>query len=78
MHRYVGFGDADPDVRRMLERCARGAQRTGLRPEQLLVAMRDIYKARPGRADGAAPVDGDPELFRLIGMALDAYYAEQR
>jgi hypothetical protein len=71
------MADADRDTRSqdLVHRCASAARRDGLRPEQLLVAIRDAWRAEPARQE-TAPEDYDRLLTTLINAVLDAYYAK--
>lgn len=71
--------DAAPDQRRELraslqEICAE-ARRAGLRAEQLLVLIKDVWSALPAGLSRVQSVHGDERLNYVISTCVDEYYA---
>jgi hypothetical protein len=70
--------DAAPDQRRELrsslrEICAE-ARRAGLRAEQLLVLIKDVWSAMPAGISRVQSVHGDDRLNYVISTCVDEYY----
>jgi hypothetical protein len=70
--------DAAPEQRRELrdslrEICAE-ARRAGLRAEQLLVLIKDVWSAMPAGISRVQSVHGDDRLNYVISMCVDEYY----
>jgi hypothetical protein len=51
------------------------ARQRGLRAEQLLIAVKEIWAKEPMARDIARNAGGTPFLTQIVTMALDAYYA---
>lgn len=51
------------------------ARQRGLRAEQLLIAVKEIWFNEPIARDIARHAGGTPFLTQVVTMALDAYYA---
>lgn len=51
------------------------ARQRGLRAEQLLIAVKEIWANEPIARDIARNAGGTPFLTQVVTMALDAYYA---
>ena len=51
------------------------ARQRGLRAEQLLIAVKEIWFDEPIARDIARNASGTPFLTQVVTMALDAYYA---
>jgi hypothetical protein len=70
--------DAAPEQRRELrgslrEICAE-ARRAGLRAEQLLVLIKDVWSAMPAGISRVQSVHGDDRLNYVISTCVDEYY----
>ena len=70
--------DAAPEQRRELrdslrEICAE-ARRAGLRAEQVLVLIKDVWSAMPAGISRVQSVHGDDRLNYVISMCVDEYY----
>ena len=71
--------DAAPEQRRELRGSLREicveARRAGLRAEQLLVLIKDVWSAMPAGIARVQSVHGDDRLNYVISMCVDEYYA---
>ena len=71
--------DAAPDQRRELRASLReicgDARRAGLRAEQLLVLIKDVWSAMPVGISRVQSVHGDERLNYVISTCVDEYYA---
>jgi hypothetical protein len=65
-------GPLDADA---LRRCAFAAHRAGIRAEEMVVALREVWRAQE---DVPHPTFRDSRLTQLVDAALDAYYADSR
>jgi hypothetical protein len=64
-----------PDLRVELRRVCEDARRSGLRAEQLLVLIKDVWSTLPAAASRAPTVHGDERLNYVISTCVDEYYA---
>lgn len=74
--------DAAPEQRRELraalrEVCA-DAKRAGLRAEQLLVLIKEVWSALPAGISRVQTMRGDERLNYVISTCVDEYYGEPR
>ena len=70
--RLQSLADRSRDVSEELRLCAREARQKGTKPEEIVVALRTAWREFVN-PDSRAP---DPRLIQLIGLALDAYFAD--
>lgn len=72
--------DAAPEQRRELRSALRevcvDARRAGLRAEQLLVLIKDVWSALPAGISRVQTVHGDERLSYVISTCVDEYYGE--
>ena len=76
--RYVNDGDDSRELRDALRRAAEEAREKGIRPEHLLVALKEIWYSLPELAEMARASRQHEQqrlLQRLIAHCLDQYYA---
>jgi hypothetical protein len=74
--------DAAPEQRRELRAALRDvcadARRAGLRAEQLLVLIKDVWSGLPAGISRVQTVRGDERLNYVISTCVDEYYGEPR
>ena len=74
--------DAAPEQRRELRAALRDvcaeARRAGLRAEQLLVMIKDVWAGLPAGISRVQTVHGDERLNYVISTCVDEYYGEPR
>jgi hypothetical protein len=71
----LSVADTDPrTLARRIRRCAEAALNAGLSSEQLLVTLRDAWRAHAGE-ESRPPDKYDPKLTRLIDASLTVYFA---
>jgi hypothetical protein len=63
-----------PDLRTALRRVSEDARRSGLRAEQLLMLIKDVWATHPVAASRAPSVHGDARLNYVITTCVDEYY----
>jgi hypothetical protein len=61
-------------LREELRAVCEDARQRGLRAEQLLIAVKEIWANEPIARDIARNAGGTPFLTQIVTMALDAYY----
>jgi hypothetical protein len=61
-------------LREELRAVCEDARQRGLRAEQLLIAVKEIWANEPIARDIARNAGGTPFLTQVVTMALDAYY----
>jgi lambda repressor-like predicted transcriptional regulator len=61
-------------LREELRAICEDARQRGLRAEQLLIAVKEIWANEPIARDIANNAGGTPFLTQVVTMALDAYY----
>ena len=61
-------------LREELRAICEDARQRGLRAEQLLIAVKEIWANEPIARDIARNAGGTPFLTQVVTMALDAYY----
>jgi Asp-tRNA(Asn)/Glu-tRNA(Gln) amidotransferase A subunit family amidase len=74
--RYIGDGDDSRELREALRRAAEEARAKGMRAEQLLIALKDVWHSLPALARLSRRDEQQRLLQRLITHCLDQYYAE--
>jgi hypothetical protein len=62
------------DLRMALREICVEARRAGLRAEQLLVMIKDVWSAMPSEIARVQSVHGDDRLNYVISMCVDEYY----
>jgi hypothetical protein len=72
--RFVKDGDDSTELRDALRRAAEEAREKGLRAEQLLVALKEIWYALPELARPARHDEHQRLLQRVITHCIDQYY----
>jgi hypothetical protein len=72
--------DAAPEQRRELRSALRevcvDARRAGLRAEQLLVLIKDVWSALPAGISRVQTMRGDERLSYVISTCVDEFYGE--
>ena len=64
-----------PDLRVALRQICSDARRSGMRAEQLLVLIKDVWSGLPGALSSAPSVHGDERLNYVISTCVDEYYS---
>jgi hypothetical protein len=80
--RAITVGLDDRDSIASLQQCVRAARVRGTRTEEVVLALRTVwYDTKPDSRWASTPAvralrdaTPNPELLRLIGIALDAYF----
>lgn len=72
--RYVGDGHDSDELRGALRRAAEEAREKGIRPEHLLIALKEIWSSLPELQRAARRQGHQQLLHRLIAHCLDEYY----
>jgi hypothetical protein len=72
----VGAGAPGEDVAAALARCAREARAAGLKSEQLVVTLRELWNETSGHSLRRRPDAHATTLTRLVDIALTAYYRD--
>lgn len=66
--------DADHRLRPALSQVCRDARHAGLRAEQLLVLIKEVWSALPAGLSHVQSVHGDERLNYVISVCVDEYY----
>lgn len=78
---HLQNADAPPSMRRELRAGLRqvcvDARRSGLRAEQLLVLIKDVWSAIPAGISRVTALHGDERLNYVISTCVDEYYAAE-
>jgi hypothetical protein len=69
--------DADHGLRPALSQVCRDARHAGLRAEQLLVLIKEVWSALPAGLSHVQSVHGDERLNFVISVCVDEYYGSQ-
>lgn len=69
--------DADNRLRPALRQVCRDARHAGLRAEQLLVVIKEVWSALPAGLSRVQSVHGDERLNFVISVCVDEYYDSQ-
>jgi len=64
-----------PDVRAALRQVCTDARRAGLRAEELLVMIKDVWSGLPAGISRLPSAYGDERLNYVISTCVDEYYA---
>ncbi len=64
-----------PDLRVALRQVCTEARRAGLRAEELLVIIKDVWSGLPAGISRLPSVHGDERLNYVISTCVDEYYA---
>lgn len=78
---HLQNADAPPSTRRELRAALRqvcvDARRSGLRAEQLLVLIKDVWSGIPAGISRVTALHGDERLNYVISTCVDEYYAAE-
>lgn len=78
---HLQSADAPPSMRRELRAALRqvcvDARRSGLRAEQLLVLIKDVWSGMPAGISRVKALHGDERLNYVISTCVDEYYAAE-
>lgn len=66
--------DGDERLRPALSQVCSDARRAGLRAEQLLVLIKEVWSALPAGLSRVHSVHGDERLNHVISVCVDEYY----
>jgi hypothetical protein len=66
--------DADHHLRPALRQVCRDARHAGLRAEQLLVLIKEVWSGLPASSSRAQSVHGDERLNHVISVCVNEYY----
>ncbi|MBK5189551.1 MAG: hypothetical protein JJD97_15010 [Gemmatimonadaceae bacterium] len=69
--------DQQRDMRAALRTVCVEARRSGLRAEQLLVLIKDVWSGLPAGLSRVQSMHGDERLSYVISTCVDEYYGEQ-
>ena len=69
--------DADHGLRPALSQVCRDARHAGLRAEQLLVLIKEVWSALPAGLSHVQSAHGDERLNFVISVCVDEYYGSQ-
>lgn len=72
----VDPGARDEDIAEAVGRCAREARAAGLKPEQLLVALRTLWEQTSTTSVRERRAAHPMTLTRLVDIALTAYHRD--
>jgi len=76
VRRLANEGNFDQStLREELRAVCEDARQRGLRAEQLLIAVKEIWANEPIARDIARNAGGTPFLTQVVTMTLDAYYS---
>lgn len=70
--------DADERLRPALSQVCGEARRAGLRAEQLLVLIKEVWSALPAGLARVHSVHGDERLNHVISLCVDEYYGSTK
>jgi hypothetical protein len=76
LHRYAAEGRVDGDALVTLCESARQARHEGIKPEALVIALRDVWHQQGGRPADETVLESDLARARLINLVLDAYFLD--
>jgi len=78
---HLQNADAPPSTRRELRAALRrvcvDARRSGMRAEQLLVLIKDVWSGIPAGISRVTALHGDERLNYVISTCVDEYYAAE-
>jgi hypothetical protein len=78
MQRLASEGDFDQSaLREELQTVCAVAKRNGVRAEQVLIAVKEIWAELPAARDVARTANGKPFMTQVVTMALDEYYSSR-
>jgi|SRR5665213_77227 len=66
--------DADHRLRPALSQVCSDARHAGLRAEQLLVIIKEVWSGLPASLSSVQSVHGDERLNHVISLCVDEYY----
>ena len=75
-HQYADIAQPQrPDLRIALRQICSDARRSGLRAEQLLVLIKEVWSGMPPGFSSVPSVHGDERLNYVISTCVDEYYS---
>jgi hypothetical protein len=78
VQRLASEGDFDQSaLREELQAVCAVAKRNGVRAEQVLIAVKEIWSELPVERDAARTPSGKPLMNKVVTMTLDEYYASR-
>lgn len=76
LSRYAAEGRVDGDALVTLCESARAARHAGIKPEALVIVLRDVWHRQGGGPVHETAAENELARIRLVNVVLDAYFLD--